>query len=272
MCIIVAKPEGVSFPSEQILRNCFNNNSDGAGFMFARNKQVNIRKGFMTFDEFLEALEAENIKDNETCVMHFRIGTQGGNVPKNCHPFPIPCNENTVTSLECAAPIGLVHNGVISLCSDNRSSISDTMQYAIDIVSPLYRLYPSFMIDDNSLEILENTAKSKLCFINGFGDLVTIGEFIENNGILYSNNTYASKVYGYSTYKSLWDNYDYEEDEYDIPLFENCRLCCEYEGCKEFGRFCQTQEAVNEYLQEQWMDEYADETGVGDYVSSYYHR
>ena len=34
MCIIVAKKKGLELPTKEILRNCFNYNSDGAGLMF----------------------------------------------------------------------------------------------------------------------------------------------------------------------------------------------------------------------------------------------
>ena len=49
MCIIVAKKKGLELPTKEILRNCFNYNSDGAGLMFNDGKQVFIEKGFMDF-------------------------------------------------------------------------------------------------------------------------------------------------------------------------------------------------------------------------------
>ena len=46
MCIIVSKKKGLELPTKEILRNCFNYNSDGAGIMFNDGKQVFIEKGF----------------------------------------------------------------------------------------------------------------------------------------------------------------------------------------------------------------------------------
>jgi hypothetical protein len=48
MCIAVYKRVGVKMPSDKILETCFENNSDGAGYMFAHGGKVNIKKGFMT--------------------------------------------------------------------------------------------------------------------------------------------------------------------------------------------------------------------------------
>ena len=46
MCVICYKPKGIAFPEERILQNCFDNNPDGAGFMWPENGKVHIRKGF----------------------------------------------------------------------------------------------------------------------------------------------------------------------------------------------------------------------------------
>ena len=47
MCIIVAKNAGIPMPSTEILRNCFDNNPDGAGFMLAAKNSVYGFKGLM---------------------------------------------------------------------------------------------------------------------------------------------------------------------------------------------------------------------------------
>ena len=51
MCIIVVKPSSVVV-SRSILENCFANNPDGAGYMFANEGKVLIKKGFFDFGEF----------------------------------------------------------------------------------------------------------------------------------------------------------------------------------------------------------------------------
>ena len=43
MCIIVYKPAGKRLPSENILKNCFINNPDGAGIMIKTEKGIQIQ-------------------------------------------------------------------------------------------------------------------------------------------------------------------------------------------------------------------------------------
>jgi hypothetical protein len=52
MCIIVYKPKGIELPKEDILKNCFDNNADGAGYMYAHKGKVLIHKGFMDWEDF----------------------------------------------------------------------------------------------------------------------------------------------------------------------------------------------------------------------------
>ena len=52
MCIIVSKNIGVEIPSERVLKNCFDYNNDGAGFMYNFNGKVYMEKGYMNFRNF----------------------------------------------------------------------------------------------------------------------------------------------------------------------------------------------------------------------------
>ena len=57
MCIIAAKAKGVAMPDDQTIENMWYGNSDGAGFMYAENGKVYIRKGFMEYSQFRKALD-----------------------------------------------------------------------------------------------------------------------------------------------------------------------------------------------------------------------
>jgi len=64
MCIAIYSTIGNPVPDDKTLKNCFYNNNDGAGFAFNFNNRVEIRKGFMTFEEFITAFrEYDNIYD-----------------------------------------------------------------------------------------------------------------------------------------------------------------------------------------------------------------
>ena len=77
----------------------FENNPDGAGFMYAYQGNVFIEKGFMSYEEFKVGLDNLSQKYDISAlplVMHFRIATSGNVDGGTTHPFPyIIKEENT---------------------------------------------------------------------------------------------------------------------------------------------------------------------------------
>lgn len=244
MCIIVIKEKGVDLPKEQIFKNCFSNNPDGAGFMYNKDGKVIIQKGFMKYKDFKNALDkaTSEIKDvkNTGMVFHFRITTQGGTNPQNCHPFPLSAEENDLRSTYFETNLGIAHNGIISLTSgyssyyyygakvyDKDSHLSDTQIFIRDYLYPISKLNPDFYNDAYGLDLVELLIESKMCFLNEDGDITYVGSFTIDKEILYSNESYKTKrkIYtlpdkksknktnGYS--KKQWDRWSDEIDEYD---------------------------------------------------------
>ena len=89
MCIICVSKPGVRQPDENTIRTMFYRNPHGAGYMFARDGRVEIRKGFMRLDEYLRAIREERFTAADSVVYHFRISTQAGVNPEMTHPFPL---------------------------------------------------------------------------------------------------------------------------------------------------------------------------------------
>ena len=143
MCIAVFKPAGQKAPTFETLKQCFKRNPDGAGFMVAINDIVVIRKGFMTYKAFEEAYKSffNGLQDKDySIVYHFRIGTQGGNVPELTHPYPLTRDYAQMRKLECECEIGVAHNGIIHLTSewgvkDRNDSMTFIAQYLVDIIN-----------------------------------------------------------------------------------------------------------------------------------------
>ena len=54
MCIIIAKDKIGRLPKEEELKQAFDYNDDGAGFMYVENGKVVIDKGYMTYDSFIK--------------------------------------------------------------------------------------------------------------------------------------------------------------------------------------------------------------------------
>jgi len=186
MCIIVVKPKGHNLPSEQILEKCFYSNPHGAGFMYNNTDHnsyyVTIVKGFMDFESFYSTITADNLY-NSDIVIHFRYATQGSISSKNCHPFPVSKKIKDLQALNFITNTGIVHNGVISFCSNpNKHDLSDTQIFIKDIISQV----PSDQLKDNS-PYEKTYSKFAILDKEGFS---LIGNFIEDNGIFYSNDSY----------------------------------------------------------------------------------
>ena len=100
MCLAIVKPAKVSIP-EQLLKEGWLHNPDGAGFCYVAKKKVVAVKGLMTYKEFLDAYTKAVAKyPASPFLVHFRIRSQGDKSPENTHPFPIKGGM-------------LIHNGTI---------------------------------------------------------------------------------------------------------------------------------------------------------------
>lgn len=245
MCIIVSKKKGVAMPSKETLRICFDNNSDGAGYMFAKDGNVYINKGFMDFDSFYQSIEKlSKIYDltEHAIVMHFRIST-GGNVDAgNCHPYPISNNKDDVRKTKFVTDLGMAHNGTISDYSSgysyyssystysktSKEVLNDTQKFVINCVSAIKEMDNDFLKNPRAMQLISDVAGSKLCFLDGEENIHYVGEFIEDNGVMYSNANYKPR-YVYPVKKSYsngktdkWssvycDTYGYEDYKEPTP-------------------------------------------------------
>ncbi len=103
MCVIIHKPKNVTI-EENILRMCWDKNSNGAGFMYSEDNKLIVKRGYMKFKRFEKNFR--NVEDKEL-IIHFRLASCGKVAPELCHPFKI--NEN----------LAVVHNGHINLDIDD---------------------------------------------------------------------------------------------------------------------------------------------------------
>ena len=240
MCIIVAKPMDVAMPDTDTLFSCFESNPDGAGFMWADGKSVHIRKGFMTWEDFEEALDAEipgQKRKELAIVMHFRIATHGKVQPMCCHPFPVSSSLEDLQRTRCESRFGIAHNGIIQGRTTNDKR-SDTMDFVMKVVAPLAKMNANFMRNSHALDLLEGACGSKLAILENSGELVTVGDFVEDEGILYSNTSYLTWSKRYSSYGSLFSGSGYTEaygeyldDFIDMLPWMACKECANAEFC-----------------------------------------
>lgn len=192
MCIICSSAAGVRQPSESQLERCFRSNPHGAGYMVARNGAVEISKGFMTWPEFLRAIRYEKFTAADPVVYHFRISTQAGVTPEMCHPFPLTAHIEDCKLLDVGCPVGVAHNGVIRLTSDPTDrEYSDTAHYIAEFLRFFVR-EPSDLEDPDVLDAISRTTGSKWAIMDGSGLIATVGDFVSDRGLLFSNSSYLA--------------------------------------------------------------------------------
>lgn len=189
MCIAIYKPKEKTL-SEEILRQCFERNSDGAGFAYAKDGVLTVKKGFFTFKSFWEAYS--QIPEGVPAIIHFRIKTSGNKDEYNCHPWSVTDN------------LAIIHNGIISDYSVSGSSISDTGLFVGDILKTMVsHLGEKCLTTDFSNFLLsEALGSSKMVSLDKDGEHAIFnassGEFVD--GVWFSNSSY--KGYKSSSSKS----------------------------------------------------------------------
>lgn len=243
MCVIAIKKPGINVPDDQNIKDMWETNSDGAGFMYAFRNKVYIEKGFMKLDDLTNAmkhlskrLKVDNLELKDIPIIyHFRIKTHGANNPSNTHPFPISSKEQHLKALDLSCDLGMVHNGIISSALP-MGDMSDTASYIANVLTPLAMLDLDFYKKPYGKTLMENTiGSSKLAFLDKDGNIETIGDF--KNGtkqgtsdLLYSNlnheydwssyktTPYSTYSYGYNSSYSKGNYYDSTDFEMLKPI------------------------------------------------------
>ena len=221
MCVIMVKNKGVHFPEERILQNCWDNNPDMGGFMYAWGGEVHIRKGFMTFESFKQALNKarEKTGDDVPYVLHFRISTQGYD-KACCQPFPLSAKMHNLKRSKVTANIGVAHNGVLSLTSDGSKDYSDTMKFITDYLVNIIRGF-DWHEDKRTKKLIENLISgSRFAIMDKNGHVEMCGNgwvHDKESGCYFSNSTYSYKKYVWKgNTSSLYGDWDYDDyGEYD---------------------------------------------------------
>lgn len=197
MCIIAVSKAGVKQPTLEQLKYMYNRNPDGAGYMYARDGVVTIHKGFMAWEDFKRSVQEEHFTKADPVVYHFRISTQAGVNPQMTHPFPLTRIRENCEKLDLTCSVGIAHNGIIRMTSDySETRFSDTAIFITDYMTKLIRRRED-ITDDAVIEMIDYLTNSKWAIMDGVtGEIVTVGQFQNENGILFSNGSYkpASKT------------------------------------------------------------------------------
>ena len=156
------------------------------------------------FKAIINKLEKEIDVVNTPIVLHFRITTHGETSPENCHPFPVTEKLPLLQMTKWKTSLAVAHNGIIDI-EPSKKDISDTMEYIINQLAPLYQLKKDFYRQPAGKKLIYNFIKSKMVFLDSAGRIETIGDFIEVDGVLYSNTSYKAKTVYYDW--NFWSDY-----------------------------------------------------------------
>lgn len=211
MCIICVSDKGVRQPNESEIRTMFSRNPHGAGYMVAEQDGVRIEKGFMTVTELLRELRREKFTEDDVVVYHFRISTQAGVNPEMTQPFPLCRNLEAMkycstVLTDCA----IAHNGIIRLTTDpTETEYSDTALFtALYLPDIIHK--PSDLKNKKVLDKIEKMINSKMVIMDRNENVAIIGNFIERDGLLFSNNSFESyqRYFTPRAVNSWWRRYE----------------------------------------------------------------
>lgn len=223
MCVIIAKLKDSKLPSKESLQNCFENNPDGAGFMYTNEEgRVIIDKGYMEFNKFYKRYKklCKRFDDfkGKNLVIHMRISTAGGIRKENTHPFPLTNDFKKMKYLYSKCNVGVVHNGIISEASPSKNmesqGINDTMVFIKGYLYPIYKKWKKCFEDEAFKKGIEIISNSKFAILDKNDNLYMIGAFQKFEEVYYSNDSYKYSI-PYRSYISYsYGDYDYEYEKY----------------------------------------------------------
>ena len=74
------------------------------------------------------------------------------------------------------------------------------MEYIASQLAPLKKALPRFYENKHAMLLIKNAIESKMAFLTKEGKLYTIGDFVVDEGVLYSNNSYQGRISRYRDY------------------------------------------------------------------------
>jgi glutamine phosphoribosylpyrophosphate amidotransferase len=175
-----------------MLRKMFKANPHSAGYMYARNGNVVIHKGYKSIEELMTDLDYERFTENDVVIYHFRISTQANRIEMS-QPFPITREIEELEALDIVADMGIAHNGIISKTSNGDTELTDTAIY-------IRRYVAGREITNEFVKNLaEDTEGNRIAILEGDGKFHLTGTWTYDNGLYYSNeywkNSYRSSAY-----------------------------------------------------------------------------
>lgn len=169
MCCIVRKPKGVAMPAENIIQYLSFRNPDGFGYVTGDGKSYRSTD----YEDFRSHL-AQDAREDEELLIHFRYATHGSNKDSNCHPF-----------YDAKHNVYFMHNGVLPIRTTRDMTDSETMLRNVFVPAADKYGYGSFAFWHI---VRENAYGCRYAFLDAnSGNVQLIGRYYEFEGCFYSN-------------------------------------------------------------------------------------
>lgn len=205
MCIAILNK--FDLLSKSILKECWANNPDGAGFAYATQGNVYVYKELRSFKTFYKAYKSVRLVNDLPMIIHFRIATSGLVNDVNCHPFQV------------RQDMAFIHNGMLS-CQSTETH-SDTWHF-----NELLRGLPhGFELNKSIMILLQNASEgSKLVLLDGCGRYNIIHE---NAGHWNGDDWFSN--YSYIIYKTVYKSlkWGYGDMDYYDNISDADKYLCE---------------------------------------------
>lgn len=207
MCVIIHKPKNVDI-AQEIFEKCWKSNPHGAGLMYVADGTLQIVKGMMTLNAFMDKYGELKCVEKEV-VIHFRLASAGTIASNQTHPFWVFPDQ-----------LAVVHNGHIMGYDTGGLKQSDTMIFNQEILTKLPK---DFLSNDAILELLDNyIAGSVMVFMDKIGNIKMVGTTAGSiflNGCWFSNDFWqeesSSSTLSDGNFEDLLEEAKYEAIEYE---------------------------------------------------------
>lgn len=175
MCILITKEKGINFPTVRNIINCVESNPNGFAMAYNEDGAIVTFKTLDAdefIDEYKRVTKTHDAHDT-AMIIHARIATHGTVKESNCHCW---------TGKVLGSPMAFAHNGILRIAPDGDMTDSETF----------FRHYVTECRDMRQFLNAVNRfiGTSKFAFLDGFGNILRFGPFIEERGVQYSNRSY----------------------------------------------------------------------------------
>ncbi len=202
MCLIVVAGQGQQKYSDFLLKSLRTGaitNDDGIGYAYKKHKNntIYISKGFKDIEKVIKSIKSKRLGLKDELIVHLRIGNRGAVNTDMCHPFVLAEDDEDILSNKkfVEYPI-MAHNGTFT-DYNNCAVYSDTYQFIQEFM--YHPAVIDMLIDDPDFfkkVFKEKLKTNRLAFLFPYDgvDLITLGEYKEQNGYLFSNDSFKDKT------------------------------------------------------------------------------